>query len=71
MINIDSQIEALQNLSTVLSSKAEELNSSLLATDDDTVANLKEKLVEAVELLNADIQNMQDNANSANENIKW
>lgn len=71
MINIDSQIESLQNLSTNLAAKAEELNSSLLITDDDSINTLKEDLVKAVEALNADIQNMKTAAATANENKKW
>jgi hypothetical protein len=71
MINIDSQIESLQNLSTNLAAKAEELNSSLLITDDDSINTLKEDLVKAVEALNTDIQNMKTAAATANENKKW
>lgn len=71
MINIDSQIESLQTLSTNLAAKAEELNSSLLITDDDSINTLKENLVKAVEALNTDIQNMKTAAATANENKKW
>lgn len=71
MINIDSQIESLQNLSTNLAAKAEELNSGLLITDDDSINTLKEGLVKAVEALNTDIQNMKTAAATANENKKW
>jgi hypothetical protein len=71
MINIDSQIESLQTLSTNLAAKAEELNSSLLITDDDSINTLKEDLVKAVEALNTDIQNMKTAAATANENKKW
>lgn len=71
MINIDSQIESLQNLSTNLAAKAEELNSGLLITDDDSINTLKEDLVKAVEALNTDIQNMKTAAATANENKKW
>lgn len=71
MINIDSQIESLQTLGTNLAAKAEELNSSLLITDDDSINTLKEDLVKAVEALNTDIQNMKTAAATANENKKW
>ena len=71
MINIDSQIESLQSLSTNLAAKAEELNSGLLITDDDSINTLKEDLVKAVEALNTDIQNMKTAAATANENKKW
>ena len=71
MINIDSQIESLQNLSTNLAAKAEELNSGLLITDDDSINTLKEDLVKAVEALNTDIQNIKTAAATANENKKW
>jgi hypothetical protein len=71
MINIDEQIESLQTLSTNLAAKAEELNSSLLITDDDSINTLKEDLVKAVEALNTDIQNMKTAAATANENKKW
>jgi hypothetical protein len=71
MINIDEQIESLQTLSTNLAAKAEELNSSLLITDDDSINTLKEDLVKAVEALNTDIQDMKTSAATANENKKW
>lgn len=71
MINIDGQIESLQNLSANLAAKAEELNSGLLITDDDSINTLKEDLVKAVEALNTDIQNMKTAAATANENKKW
>lgn len=71
MINIDASIEELLTLSATLSEKAEQLNSSLLYTEDDAVANLKEKLVAAVELLNADIESLKSNVATANNNKKW
>jgi molybdopterin converting factor small subunit len=71
MINIDVSIEELLTLSATLSEKAEQLNSSLLYTEDDAVANLKEKLVAAVEILNADIENLKSNVANANNNKKW
>ena len=71
MINIDASIEELLTLSATLSEKAEELNSSLLYTEDDAVVNLKEKLVAAVELLNADIESLKSNVATANNNKKW
>ena len=71
MINIDASIEELLTLSATLSEKAEQLNSSLLYTEDDAVANLKEKLVAAVELLNADIESLKNNVATANNNKKW
>ena len=40
MINVETQIQNLQNLSTKLAAKAEELSASLLVTDDDAVSNL-------------------------------
>lgn len=71
MINVENQIETLRTLSTALAAKAEQLNSSLLVTDDDAVSNLKEKLLQAVEVLNEDIQNIQNSASTANQNKKW
>ena len=71
MINIDVSIEELLTLSATLSEKAEQLNSSLLYTEDDAVTNLKEKLVAAVEMLNADIENLKSNVANANNNKKW
>ncbi len=71
MINIDVSIEELLTLSATLSEKAEQLNSSLLYTEDDAVVNLKEKLVAAVELLNADIESLKSNVANANNNKKW
>lgn len=71
MINVENQIEALQALSTSLAAKAELLNSTLLSTDDDAISNLKEKLLQAVEALNEDIQNIQSSATNANNNKKW
>lgn len=71
MINIDASIEELLTLSATLSEKAEQLNSSLLYTEDDAVVNLKEKLVAAVELLNADIESLKSNVATANNNKKW
>lgn len=71
MINVENQIEALKNLSAALAAKAEEFNSTLLVTEDDAVSNLKEKLLQAVEALNEDIQNIQSSANNANKNKKW
>ncbi len=71
MINIDVSIEELLTLSATLSEKAEQLNSSLLYTEDDAVTNLKEKLVAAVEILNADIEILKSNVANANNNKKW
>ena len=71
MINIDVSIEELLTLSATLSEKAEQLNSSLLYTEDDAVTNLKEKLVAAVEVLNADIEILKSNVANANNNKKW
>ena len=70
-VMITVQIEALQNLSTSLAAKAEELNSSLLQTDDDSVAALREKLQQAVVTLNSDIENLKNSADTANANIRW
>ncbi len=71
MINVETQIQNLQNLSTKLAAKAEELSASLLVTDDDAVSNLKAKLLKAVNALNSDIKSLQNNANNANANKKW
>lgn len=71
MINIDVSIEELLTLSATLSEKAEQLNSSLLYTEDAAVTNLKEKLVAAVEILNADIEILKSNVANANNNKKW
>ena len=71
MINVEAQLETLQSLSTTLAAKAEELNSSLLVTDDDAIANLKDKLLEAVEALNKDIESIRSSATGANNNKKW
>ncbi len=71
MINVNSQIENLQNAVTSLNTKIEELDSNILSTGDDAIAGLKEKLKLAVDALNQDIQAMQAEANSANENKKW
>jgi hypothetical protein len=71
MINVETQIQNLQNLSTKLAAKAEELSASLLVTDDDAVSNLKAKLLKAVDALNSDIKSLQNNANNANANKKW
>lgn len=70
-IVIGAQVAALQSLSAALAAKAEEINSSLLQTDDDSVANLREKLQQAVVTLNSDIENLQNSADTANLNIKW
>lgn len=70
-IVIGAQVAALQSLSAALAAKAEEINSSLLQTDDDSVANLREKLQQAVVALNSDIENLQNSADNANLNIKW
>ena len=70
-VMISVQVEALQRLSTSLASKAEELNSSLLQTDDDSVAALREKLQQAIVSLNSDIENLKNSAETANANIKW
>lgn len=70
-IVIGAQVAALQSLSAALAAKAEEINSSLLQTDDDSVANLREKLQQAVVTLNSDIENLQNSADNANLNIKW
>lgn len=70
-VMISVQVEALQSLSTSLASKAEELNSSLLQTDDDSVAALREKLQQAIVALNSDIENLKNSAETANANIKW
>lgn len=70
-VMISVQVEALQRLSTSLASKAEELNSSLLQTDDDSVAALREKLQQAIVALNSDIENLKNSAETANANIKW
>ena len=66
-IEAETKKEALE----FVSEKAEELNSSLLYTEDDAVTNLKEKLVAAVELLNADIESLKNNVATANNNKKW
>ena len=71
MINVNAQIENLQNAVTSLNTKVEELDSNILSTGDDAIAGLKEKLKLAVDSLNQDIQAMQAEANSANENKKW
>ncbi len=71
MINVNAQIENLQNAVTSLNTKVEELDSNILSTGDDAIAGLKEKLKLAVDALNQDIQAMQAEANSANENKKW
>jgi gas vesicle protein len=71
MINVSSQIEQLQAASVPLSAKLEELNSNVLSTGDDAIANLKEKLKIAIDTLNEDIRAMQADATSANENKKW
>jgi len=70
-IVIGAQVATLQSLSAALAAKAEEINSSLLQTDDDSVANLREKLQQAVVTLNSDIENLQNSADTANLNIKW
>lgn len=69
-IGITSQIENLESLSSILASKAEELNSNLLKTDDDSIALLREKLLSAVESLNKDIENMKKSAEKANSFLK-
>ena len=71
MINVSGQIEKLQAASASLSSKVEELSSSVLSTDDDAIAGLKEKLKAAVDALNEDIKAMQEDAQNANNNKKW
>ena len=71
MINVSGQIEKLQAASTSLAAKVEELSSSILATNDDAINNLKDKLKTAVDALNEDIKAMQEEANNANKNKKW
>lgn len=71
MINVNGQIEKLQAASTSLAAKVEELSSSILATNDDAINNLKDKLKTAVDALNEDIKAMQEEANNANKNKKW
>lgn len=71
MINVNGQIEKLQAASTSLSAKVEELSSSILATNDDAINGLKDKLKAAVDALNEDIKAMQEEANNANKNKKW
>lgn len=71
MINVNSQIENLQAAAASLTSKVEELNSSILSTGDDAVAALREKLKAAVDALNKDIQTLQNEAKNANNNKKW
>ena len=71
MINVSGQIEKLQAASASLSAKVEELSSSVLSTDDDAIAGLKEKLKAAVDALNEDIKAMQEDAQNANNNKKW
>ena len=56
MININGQIEKLQAASASLTAKVDELNSAVLATDDDAISNLKDKLKAAVDALNEDIK---------------
>ena len=63
MINVNGQIEKLQAASTSLAAKVEELSSSILATNDDAINNLKDKLKTAVDALNEDIKAMQQKAN--------
>lgn len=71
MININGQIEKLQAASASLTAKVDELSSAVLATDDDAISNLKDKLKAAVDALNEDIKVMQEDANNANKNKKW
>lgn len=71
MININAQIENLQAVSISLAAKVEELNSAILFTDDDVVAGLSKKLKLALDALNEDIQFLQQEVQSINENNKW
>ena len=71
MININGQIEKLKAASASLATKAEELSASLLSTNDDAIATLKEKLKQAINDLDKDISELQKYANTANNNKKW
>ncbi len=71
MINVSGQLEQLKSASASLNQVVEKLDSSILSTDDDAVANLKEKLKSAVDALNEDIKAMENDAKNANSNKKW
>ena len=71
MINIDSTLEELESLIATLNEKAEELNSTLLFTEEDAVSSLREKLLMAVEELNNDVTLMKKHVTNANNNKKW